>query len=209
MKERELFAQIMAYQNRTTLTPEQEVSLKKMIRSDVKLLQKIQAQNDGSDVEDSDDDARIEDKVMYGSDSESDFELEAQQPRDYLREMYYDENDEESGEDEEGEESGELEFDEREEDKEEQAEGALDEEDGTPFHESASETMDQLVHTSASEIDDASSHDEDSTIEMVDLKNLSKKRVTEAEEYQMKEFVPMGKVNQSKKKRDKRKLKKL
>lgn len=99
MKERELFTQIMAYQGRVTLTPEQEVSLKKMIRSDVKLLQKIQAQNDGSDVEDSDDDARIEDKVMYGSDSESEFEMEAQYPRDYLREMYYDEEDDESAED--------------------------------------------------------------------------------------------------------------
>ena len=42
------------------------------------------------------------------------------------------------------------------------------------------------------------------TIEMTDLR---KKKV--ADEYQMKEFVPMGKVNQTKKKRDKRKLKKM
>ena len=100
--ERELYHELLKAQNRNFLPPEQELFIKKMIRSDVRILDRLdkeheealKKQNRGPDDDSSEDEMKkykpskkrkINEKVMYGSDSESEFELESVQYMQYLR----------------------------------------------------------------------------------------------------------------------------
>ena len=53
------------------MTPQEDKYLRQLIRKDVKEIAKIQRYQD-SDYSESDEEQRLEDKVQYGSDSESD-----------------------------------------------------------------------------------------------------------------------------------------
>lgn len=202
------------------MTPQEDKYLRQLIRKDVKEIAKIQKYQD-DDYSESDEEQRLEDKVQYGSDSESD--VPSQSP--YLEymddddEMYGPEDLEMEDDNEEAIEMGddELQFDEDQ------------ESDTTPMSESGSRSdrsQDKLVDTSDSarsqdviteSIDDSSAkaesdrYEESKTpagsLEMVDLSH--KKRVNQNfDQGEMREFKPAGTVNQSAKKREKRKAKK-
>ena len=65
-----LYQQVCAHQARE-LTNEEDRYLRQLIKKDVKELTKFQKYQD-NDFTESDEDQRLEDKVQYGSDSESD-----------------------------------------------------------------------------------------------------------------------------------------
>ena len=78
IKEQELFEQVLTYQQRNNMPPHEEYYLRKMIRKDVKEIQKMEDMGE-DDWSDEEGEQRLEDKVMYGTDSESDNELLAAQ----------------------------------------------------------------------------------------------------------------------------------
>lgn len=77
MKETELFEDVMEYRNGEALTLEQEFHLRKMIRRDVKIIQKQEDKELGIS-EESDDqhewEEKINHKVQYGTDTDSELE---------------------------------------------------------------------------------------------------------------------------------------
>ena len=122
MKEEEMFRQVLEYQKRNWMPPDEEIYMRKLIRKDIRDLIKMErmaeykGETTDSDMEsDENFDRRIEDKVMFGSDSEMDInEFVINKFKEQLKkgEIEYateDDYDDEYGEDEQDED--ELEFD--------------------------------------------------------------------------------------------------
>jgi hypothetical protein len=72
LHEQMLYQQVCAHQQRE-LTVEEDRYLRQLIKKDVKELTKFQKYQD-NDFTESDEEQRLEDKVQYGSDSESDIQ---------------------------------------------------------------------------------------------------------------------------------------
>jgi len=172
-----------------------------MIRKDIRQIMKIEREeaNDDNTSDEDDDyleegDRRIEDKIMYGSDSDKDIDEIVHQRPDY---EYYVED---YGSEDEGQQDGpdDLEFDGQANDDDYITSG-LDDEDGiTPKASTDRSDINNSVDYLNQSADSSSVQDTDeeekhgaagTSIEMVDL---SKKK-----EYVMKEFQVAGKVNQS------------
>ena len=156
-----------------------------MIRKDVKIIQKQEDKELGIS-EDSDDqnewEEKINHKVQYGTDTDSE-----------LEEAYWMEVDKRKALQLQQEEEYESEEDYEEEEKSSQQEESktITEQD------SLNESQDDMISSSSSRAGAGTS------IEMVDLRQ---KRVKKPQgEFVMREFQPAGKVNQSQKKREKRK----
>lgn len=96
IKEQELFDQVLQYQQRDRMPPHEEYYLRKMIRKDVKEIQKMEDMGE-DDYSDSEGEQRLEDKVMYGTDSESDNEILMEQMARQQAEGTYDYDDESYG----------------------------------------------------------------------------------------------------------------
>lgn len=164
--------------------------IKKMIRSDVRILDRlekehveaIRKQNKGPDDDSSEDEKKkykpskkrkLNDKVMYGSDSESDFELESIKYMQYLRQQeLIAEQDEEEGESEEDE----MKFEEQKQPLTDNHSSGLDPDEGkTPLN---SSLVDSTINDLISNSSNANEADLGFTgnlhtpkqIEMVDLK---------------------------------------
>ena len=167
-----------------------------MIRKDIKQIMKLEKEEgrgdkeSGSSSSDDDDDweashdRKIEDKVMYGSDSDMDIDRVINQRPDYYE--YYEEYDEEG--EEEGEEDmdgpDDLEFDQDDEESKNHNISGLDDNDGTPRSD-INNSYDYLNNSDTSSTHRSDTEEEEKTrgptsIEMVDLKKKS--------EYVMKEF---------------------
>ena len=222
MKEEEMFREVLASQNRDWMPPDEEIYLRKIIRKDIKELIKMERMADykgettDSDLA-SDEESmnrRIEDKVMFGSDSDRDIDEMvmakfrqqlANKEIEYASETdseEYDEEGEEEGEEEQTEKS-ELEFDQGE----------------SQYNKEANDTDTDQINSSVGSVgggDTSSQNDNDETpsdrkglmeFEMVDLKKTKKEPVLKEGEF-TKQFEVAGKVNQSAKKREKRKQKK-
>lgn len=117
-----MFRQVLEYQKRNWMPPDEEIYMRKLIRKDIRDLIKMErmaeykGETTDSDMEsDENFDRRIEDKVMFGSDSEMDInEFVINKFKEQLKkgEIEYateDDYDDEYGEDEQDED--ELEFD--------------------------------------------------------------------------------------------------
>jgi hypothetical protein len=85
LHEQMLYQQVCAHQARE-LTNEEDRYLRQLIKKDVKELTKFQKYQD-NDFTESDEDQRLEDRVQYGSDSESDIQSLDQQPAWEPKEM--------------------------------------------------------------------------------------------------------------------------
>jgi len=68
--------QVLRHQDRNSMPREEEHFLRKMIRKDVLEIIKLENQQDGNDSDSDyrDDDRKLEDKVQYGTDSQSDMD---------------------------------------------------------------------------------------------------------------------------------------
>ena len=198
IKEQDLYEQVLAYQGRNYMPKDEEFFLRKMIRKDVKKILYLEDLEDGDeDAVDPDQERRIEERVQYGTDSESEFDI-----TDPLQNYVIGEEDaQEYSQSDEGQAYGEedpnsnFEFDDGEEEKSE-VDSSVDLSGQTPLNEST-----DPLNTSGSSTDRTPRGGQE--IEMVDLRKQAKK-----DEYKMREFEVPGKVNQSKKKREKRKAKK-
>lgn len=222
--EEKMFRDVLAYRKIEGLPADQEIYLRKQIRKDMFDIMKLEKQTivpkdseedtSSNSEEEGNWDKKIENKVMFGSESDRDIDEYVLTKEQYFGDDYGSEytEGEDDGYDSESEsdisdedESAEMAFDNQ------SAEGSrkiVHEEDGTTLSTPRDSDDQDEINSSAEQmqINDSSSQNSENntsgTIEMVDLRKEKKK------EFVMKEFKPASKVNQSSKKRDKRKIKK-
>ena len=197
--------------------------LRHWIRKDAKEMLKMEKEAEGtyhsSSESEGDEDARLEDKVMYGSDSNSDIDHLVNGKSDHDSESqiygdeyghagYYDEEDEseamafsDTHQKNEGESNNKF-YDEASDSSKEENKSANSDSDRTPRNESATGTESSLIDSSY-EIDEDGEltkkmSSKGTSLEMTDLRyKKSNPPTTLKREFVMTQFEPEGKVNQS------------
>jgi hypothetical protein len=197
---------------------EKEIMVRHWIRKDARDMLKMEKEAEGnyntSSESEGDEDARIEDQVMYGSDSHSDIDnmVNAQSSHASDSEVYYAEGD--YGDYDEEVESEEMAFSDNQQPEEskikfyddasdsskEENKSANSDTDRTPRNDSATGTESSLIDSSYEMDEDGNLNKKMSSkgtaLEMVDLrKKKSNPPTTIRREFNMTEFEPDGKVN--------------